>query len=66
MLSCSWPLGVNVLLSSLSSELMAEVKAAEKRREDTMEARVSQVEQDREQIMRDLERSPPKASEGKR
>ena len=45
---------------------MAEVKAAEKRREDTMEARVSQMEQDREQVLHDLESMSIKAGEEKR
>lgn len=58
---------VNIIaLSLVSPELMAEVKAAEKRREDTMEARVCQMERDREQFMRDVENAAVKTRDEKR
>lgn len=56
----------NIALSLVSPELMAEVKAAEKRREDTMEARVCQMERDREQFMRDVENAAVKTRDEKR
>ena len=44
------------------TELMEEVRTAEKKREDAMTTRVRQAEQDREQMMRDLETTMLQAS----